>query len=257
VHAATFADAGRLPFTPIQNLPNYSFKVTYIEVADDLVGSTHDVHAINSAGKSPVTTSPAPLSTLKRVKTINRLEGLAMLERRKAHLAQGEFTVALPMAGLVSQASTLKRVRTVNKLEGLGMLECRRARLDNGSLAAGGFQAQGSSLQRVRTINRLDGLAKLERRKATIAFPLTGPSHTSSSLKRVRTVIKSAGLAMLGRRSDAGSIVLAESDASTLRRVRTINKRTGQDILERRSHAFEKQPVRSYQGTVEETEASS
>ena len=190
-NAATFTDAGRLPFTAIQNLPNYFFDVIHFEVADDLVGCAGDGHAINLTENAPVATLPLPLSTLKRVKTINRLEGLAMLERRKTHLAQGDFTVALPVADLANQAPTPKRVRTVNKLEGLGMLERRRARTEDGSLTAGGFQAQDSSIRRVRSINRLDGLAKLERRKAyinqedfTLTFPLTGFVHASSTLKR-------------------------------------------------------------------------
>ena len=189
-NAATFTDAGRLPFTAIQNLPNYFFDVIHFEVADDLVGCAGDGHAINLTENAPVATLPGPLSTLKRVKTINRLEGRAMLERMKAHLVQGEFTVALPTAGLANQASTLKHVGTANKLEGLGMLERRRAR-PGGSLTAGGFQAQDSSIRRVRSINRLDGLAKLERRKAyinqedfTLTFPLTGFVHASSTLKR-------------------------------------------------------------------------
>ena len=266
---ATFTDAGRLPFTAIQNLPNYFFKDIHIEVADDLVGCAHGGHTISSAENSPVATLPVPLSTLKRIKTINRLEGLTMLERRKALLAkgEGESTVALPTAGLASQASTLKRVRTINKLEGLGILERRRAKLEDGSVTAGGLQALVPSLQRVRTINRLDGLAKLERRKAhmaqedfTIALPLTGLIQVFNTLKRVRTINKSAGLAILGRRSSGGSdgdsIVLAESAASTLRRIRTINRRAGQDILERRRPS-EQSPVRPYQGAVEEAETSS
>lgn len=134
-NAAIFTDASRLPFTTaIPNLPNYS--IIHIEVADDLVGRTHDIHAINSAGNTPVATLPVPSSTLKRVKTTNKLQGLALLEHRKARLAQMEFTIALPMTSLASQASTLKRIRTVNKLEGLGTLERRRAKLEDGSLTA-------------------------------------------------------------------------------------------------------------------------
>ncbi|KAF8705665.1 hypothetical protein AX14_013831 [Amanita brunnescens Koide BX004] len=256
-NAAIFTDAGRQPFTAIQNLPNYSTKRIHIE-ADDIAGSLGGVQAVNSAENTPVATSPVLVPTLKRVKTINRLEGLAMLERRKARLVQDTATLA-------SRASTLKRVRTVNRLEGLAMLERRRPELEDGSLASGGSRAQGSTLKRVRTINRLDGLAKLERRNAhiaredfTIAFPLAGLIWRASTLKRVRTINKSAGLAMLGRRSaedsDADSIVLAESDSSTLKRVRTVNMRAGQHILERRrARIFEKSSL----ADAQETEASS
>ena len=222
-----FVGAGRQPFAAIHNLPDNYSRTIQIDCVDDAPGCLR-AQVIDT----PVATSPVP--ALKRVRTINRHEGLAMLEGRKVHLAQEEIAS-------LAQVSSLKRVRTVNKLEGLGMIERRNALVaerESGSLA------QASSLKRVRTINRLDGLAKLERRKAhltgedfTIAFPLTGAIHPSN-LKRVRTITKSSGLAMLGRRSaedsDTDSLVLAESEASALKRVRTINKRAGLEILKTR-----------------------
>jgi hypothetical protein len=230
--APNLVGAGCQPLATIHNLlDNYS-KTIQIDSADNATGCLR-VQVIED---TPVAMSPVT-PTLKRVKTIIRLEGLAMLQRRKAHLAQEEIDDSIPLAGL-AQASSLKRVRTVNKLEGLGMLERRHdllAERESGPLA------QASSLKRVRTINRLDGLAKLERRKAyiagedfTIAFPLTGAVY-ASTLKRVRTITKSAGLAMLGRWSavDSDSDSL-ESEASTLKRVRTINKKAGFKMVERR-----------------------
>ena len=230
-NAPNFVDAGRQPLAAIHNLPDNYSRTIQINCVDDAPG-----YLRAQVVDTPVATSP--VSALKRVRTINRHKGLAMLEGRKVHLAQEEIVLSLQVAGL-TQASSLKRVRTVNKLEGLGMIERRNALIagrESESLA------QASSLKRVRTINRLDGLAKLERRKAhltgedfTIVFPLTGAIH-ASTLKRVRTITKSSGLAMLGRRSaedsDADSLVLAESEASTLKRVRTINKRAGLEILE-------------------------
>ncbi len=245
--ALNFADAGRQPLTAIHNLADDYSKAIKITVTDDVAGCLC-VQVINPAEDSPLATSPVPVSNLKRVRTINKLEGLAMLERRNAHLAQeeSESAVSRSMTGV----SSLKRVRTVNKLEGLAMLERRKALLAEQE-SSGNVPAQASSLKRVRTINRLDGLAKLERRKAhlagedfTIPHPLTGAVH-ASTLKRVRTIIKSAGLALLARRSaeDSGadSLVLSESDVSTLGGVRTINKLAGLNILQRRKARAEAQ----------------
>ena len=194
--ALNLVGAGRQPLSAIHNLPDNYSKTIRIDSADNATGCLR----VQVVEDTPVAMSPVP-PTLKRVKTINKLEGLAMLERRKAHLAQEEIDDSLPLAGL-AHASSLKRVRTVNKLEGLGMLERRHnllAEQESGPLA------QASSLKRVRTINRLDGLSKLERRKAriagedfTIAFPLTGAVY-ASSLKRVRTITKSTGLKILER----------------------------------------------------------
>ena len=194
--APNLVGAGRQPLSAIHNLPDNYSKTIRIDSADNATGCLR----VQVVEDTPVAMSPVP-PTLKRVKTINKLEGLAMLERRKAHLAQEEIDDSLPLAGL-AHASSLKRVRTVNKLEGLGMLERRHnllAEQESGPLA------QASSLKRVRTINRLDGLSKLERRKAriagedfTIAFPLTGAVY-ASSLKRVRTITKSTGLKILER----------------------------------------------------------
>jgi hypothetical protein len=248
--APNFVGAGRQPLTAIHNLPDNYSKTIQIDCVDDAPGCLRA-----QVVDTPVATSPVP--ALKRVRTINRHEGLAMLERRKAHIAQEEIVLSLQLTGL-AQASSLKRVRTINKLEGLGMIERRNALLaerESGSLA------QASSLKRVRTINRLDGLAKLERRKAhltgedfTIAFPLTGAVY-ASKLKRVRTINKSSGLAMLGRRSaedsDADSLVLAESGASILKRVRTINKRVGLKILESRKI------IQAYFAMAQEAQANS
>ena len=214
-NAPHFVGAGRQPLAAIHNLPdNYSqtIRVDIVYRYVQVIGA-------------PV--APSPVPALKRVRTVNRHDGLAMLERRKAHLAHD---------GL-AQASSLERARTANKLEGL--TERRNALLSEGEC---GSLTRDSSLERVRTINRLDGLAKLERRKArcagedfSTAFPLTGAVH-ASNLRRVLTINKSSGLAMLGRRSardsDAGSLVLAVSEASTLKRVRTINKWAGLKILE-------------------------
>jgi hypothetical protein len=247
-----FVGAGRQPLATIHNLPDNYSKTIQIDCVDDAPGCLR-----GQVVDTPVATSPVPGPALKRVRTINRHEGLAMLEGRKVHLAQQEIVLSLQVAGL-AQASSLKRVRTVNKLEGLGMIERRNALLaerESGSLA------QASSLKRVRTINRLDGLAKLERRKAhlagkdfTIAFPLTGVVY-ASTLKRVRTINKSAGLAMLRRRSaedsDADSLVLAESEASTLKRVRTIIKRAGLEILEARKS------IQAHFAAAQEVQASS
>ncbi|KAF8734988.1 hypothetical protein AX14_002952 [Amanita brunnescens Koide BX004] len=251
--APNFVDAGRQPLAAIHNLPA---KTIQIDCADDATGSL----CVQDIEDMPVAMSPVP-PTLKRVKAVNRREGLAMLKRRKAHLAQEEIADSLPIAGL-AQASSLKRVRTVNKLEGLGMLERRNALLterESGSLS------QASSLKRVRTINRLDGLAKLERRKAhitgedfTIVFPLTGAVY-ASTLRRVRTITKSAGLAMLGRHSveDASSLVIAGSEASTLKRVRTINKRAGLKILEcRKARFFEHTSIQAHSAAAQKAQAS-
>jgi hypothetical protein len=112
-------DAGRR-FSEIQNLPNYFS----IEVSDKILGFLDSVQ-VNSPENSQVAQS---VSTLEHVKTINRLEGLAMLEGRKAHLAQEEPTIAVPLAGL-APISNLKHVKTVNRLEGLAMLERRKAHL--------------------------------------------------------------------------------------------------------------------------------
>lgn len=162
--APKFADAGRQPLIAIHNLADDYSKAIQITVTDDVAGCLC-VQVINPAEDSPVITSPVPVPNLKRVRTINKLEGLAMLERRNAHLAQEE---SRPMTGL-TPASSLKRVRTVNKLEGLAMLERRKALLAEQESSSGDVPAQASSLKRVRTINRLDGLAKLVRRKAHIA----------------------------------------------------------------------------------------
>jgi hypothetical protein len=225
--APNLVGAGRQPLATIHNLPDNYSKTIQIDSADNATGCLR-VQVIEG---TPVAMSPVP-PTLKRVKTIIRLEGLAMLELRKAHLAQEEIDDSLPLAGL-AQASSIKRVRTINKLEGLGMLERRHdllAERESGPLA------QALSLKRVRTINRLDGLAKLERRKAHIAgedFTIVTGAVYASTLKRVRTITKSTGLAMLGRWSavDSDSDSL-ESEASTLKRVRTINKNAGLKILE-------------------------
>ncbi|KAF8720841.1 hypothetical protein AX14_010673 [Amanita brunnescens Koide BX004] len=248
-----FVGAGRQPLSAIHNLPDSYSKTIQIDYADDAIGCLR-------VEDTPVATSPVP-PTLKRVTTINKLEGIAMLERRKARLAQEEIVLSFRLDGL-AQASSLKRVRTINKLEGLGIIERRNdlvAERESGSLA------QASSLKRVRTINRLDGLAKLERRKAhisgedfTIAFPLTGAVH-ASTLKRVRTINKSAGLAMLGRRFaedfDANS---AKSEACTLKRVRTINKQRGLKILEcRKTCVFEDASIQAYSTMAQEAQASS
>jgi hypothetical protein len=161
-------------------------------------------------------TGLAQASSLKRVRTVNKLEGLGMIERRNDLLA-GRESGSLAQA----QASSLKRVRTINRLDGLVKLERRKAHL-----AGEDF---------------------------TIAFPLTGAVY-ASKLKRVRTIIKSSGLAMLRRRSakDSGadSLVLAESGASTLKRVRTINRRAGLKILECRK------TIQAHFAAVQEAQAS-
>lgn len=87
---------------PQPNLLNYSAKLIQTE-ADDVVDCLDGVQAVNSAENTPVAMSPVPVSTLECVQ-INRLESLAMIERRKALLAQEGFVGTLPMVGLASQA---------------------------------------------------------------------------------------------------------------------------------------------------------
>ena len=62
----------------------------------------------------------------KRVRTINRREGLAMLEGRKEGSSRSRGNRSF--SGL-AQAPSLKRVRTINQLEGLGMIECQNTLL--------------------------------------------------------------------------------------------------------------------------------
>ena len=200
-NAPNFVGAGRQPLAAIHNLPDNYPKPIRIDCVDDALGClrVQDIDA-------PVATSPVPalaqedivlslqmMASLKRVRTVNKLEGLGMIERRNTRIAEKE-------SGPLAQASSLKRVRTINRLDGLSKLERRKAHL-----AGDDF---------------------------TIARPLTGAVY-ASKLKRVRTINKSSGLAMLGRRSAGDSdAVLAESEVSTLKRVRTINKRAGLKILE-------------------------
>ena len=91
----------------------FSIRVRNTDRAENATG----FFSIQVVEDTPVTTLPV-LPTLKRVKTVNRREGLAMLERRKARLAQEEIPFSLPLAG-PAQASSPKRVRTINKREGL------------------------------------------------------------------------------------------------------------------------------------------
>ena len=196
-------------------------------------------------------------STLKNVRTINRCEGLAILERhQKAHLAQEEMADSLLITGL----------ETINKVEGLRMLEHRNtvlAEWESGSVAL----ALGSSLKCIRTINRLDGLSKLACRKAhiagedlTIAFPLTG-AVCAPTLKHVCMITKSAGWVMLGccsaEDSDADSLVVAESGASNLKHMRTINKKACLEIFNHWVCTFERMSIQASFTALHEVHTSS
>ena len=67
---------------------------------------------------------------LKRIRTINKSAGLAMLARRFAE----DLDARLPVVAQ-SKASMLKRVRTINKQEGLKILKCRKNRVsENASI---------------------------------------------------------------------------------------------------------------------------
>ena len=216
--------AGRQPLAPIHN------RSSNIDVADDLKGLL-DLQ-VADAIETPVATSPVPVPVLRRVRTINRLEGLSILERRNAHLAREDFIITFPLADHVQDPS-LKRVRTINKQEGLTMLERRRARFTEGSATSA---AQTSSLKRVRTINKQEGLAMLECRRARFTEDSATSLAQTSSLKRVRTINKQEGLAMLECRRARFTEDSATSVAQTssLKRVRTINKQEGLTMLERR-----------------------
>jgi hypothetical protein len=108
-------------------------------------------------------------SSLKRVRTINRLHGLAKLERRKAHIAGEDFTIAFPLTGAI-YASTLKRVRTITKSAGLAMLG-RWSAVDSDSDS---LESEASTLKRVRTINKNAGLKILECERARFFAKASG-----------------------------------------------------------------------------------
>ena len=112
-----FVGAGRQPLAAIHNLPDNYSKSSQIDCVDD-----------------------APVPAQKRVRTINRREGLAMLEGRKEGSSRSRGNRSF--SGL-AQAPSLKRVRTINQLEGLGMIERRNTLLAE---RESGSWAQASSL---------------------------------------------------------------------------------------------------------------
>ena len=91
--APIFVGAGRQPFTAIHNLPDNYSKTIQIDCIDDAPG-----HLRVQVMDTPVATSPVP--ALKRVRTINRREGLAMLVRRNGHLALEDIVLSTQMASL-------------------------------------------------------------------------------------------------------------------------------------------------------------
>ena len=264
--------AGRQPLAPIHNR---SSNILHIDVADDLKGLL-DLQVADVI-ETPVATSPVLVPVLRRVRTINRLEGLSILERRNAHLAREDFIITFPLADRV-QDSSLKRVRTINKQEGLTVLERRRARF-TGELATS--VAQASSLKRVRTINKLAGMVRLEKRKRRKAYignvnadnmdvPEDGEiayamwmklkearlarqnsvaTQSKASLARSSIVGKLEGLVTVGRRVArfAKDLVDGRPQGCIFEYVRTINKLAGLEKSERRkAQVIVKQSVRTY-----------
>jgi hypothetical protein len=76
--APNLVGAGRQPLSAIHNLPDNYSKTIQIDSADNATGCLR----VQVVEDTPVAMSPVP-PTLKRVNTINRREGLAILERRK------------------------------------------------------------------------------------------------------------------------------------------------------------------------------
>ncbi|KAF8880656.1 hypothetical protein BD779DRAFT_1473768 [Infundibulicybe gibba] len=93
--------------------------------------------------------------SLKRVRTITKAQGQAIIQRRSNSRPSSPSDNA--------SVRSLKRVRTITKLVGRSILQ-RRSNSRSPSPSDCGSDASGGSLQRVRTITKARGQAIAQRR---------------------------------------------------------------------------------------------